>query len=178
MSDTVYFTPEDCDLETFRALIGQSLDAASVPLAADIAQNVPVYDMTVLCDHLTDPAARRDARDDLAEDARDQPEHGALADGLERDHLLDRDLEADRRGEEDPDQPADDALELVDPHLVRARHVDEAHPRDEGAEQVRADDRADPRVEHERREHQAEVDLVAGARWLTNGWSPADLYVR
>ncbi|MBS8225536.1 phytanoyl-CoA dioxygenase family protein [Vannielia litorea] len=59
MSDTVYFTPEDCDLETFRALIGQSLDAASVPLAADIAQNVPVYDMTVLCDHLTDPAARR-----------------------------------------------------------------------------------------------------------------------
>lgn len=59
MSDTVYFTREDCDLEAFRTLIRQSLDAVSVPLASEIVQNVPIYDMAALREHLNDPTARR-----------------------------------------------------------------------------------------------------------------------
>lgn len=38
----------DCDIEAFRALVGQRLDPGAVPLAAAVERNVPVYDVPAL----------------------------------------------------------------------------------------------------------------------------------
>ena len=66
--------------------------------------------------------------------------------------------------------PLDDALHLVVPDLLRARHVDEADARDEGAEEVRADEGAavphlldggDVREDREGDDHQEDVHLIA-----------------
>ncbi len=58
MKDTVYYQASDCDLAAFRALIDRSLDHGDVPYAAEIARNVPVYDMPSLARVLADPIER------------------------------------------------------------------------------------------------------------------------
>jgi ectoine hydroxylase-related dioxygenase (phytanoyl-CoA dioxygenase family) len=45
----------DCDLDEFVALVGQTTDPAEFPLAAEVAQNVLVYDADRLRDRLTGP---------------------------------------------------------------------------------------------------------------------------
>lgn len=52
-----YYSAEACSLSEFDALIGQATDPATVPHAAEVAQNVPIYDAPSL--DLSDPAARR-----------------------------------------------------------------------------------------------------------------------
>jgi ectoine hydroxylase-related dioxygenase (phytanoyl-CoA dioxygenase family) len=59
MRDLAYFDPADCDLDAFAALTGQRLDPGSVPHAAEVVQNVPVYDVAALGGALAEPARRR-----------------------------------------------------------------------------------------------------------------------
>lgn len=59
MTDTAFFDADACDLGAFRALIDRRLDPASVPRAAEVARNVPVYDAAALADALGDPAGRQ-----------------------------------------------------------------------------------------------------------------------
>lgn len=54
-----YFAPNAGDLEAFKALITRTLDPASVPLAASIESNVPIYDMVALDAALRDPERLR-----------------------------------------------------------------------------------------------------------------------
>jgi ectoine hydroxylase-related dioxygenase (phytanoyl-CoA dioxygenase family) len=55
-----YFTPEICDLNEFNGLIGQSLRRETVPHAADVQKNVPIYDMSRLRPLLENAASRRE----------------------------------------------------------------------------------------------------------------------
>lgn len=43
-----YYQPSDCDLDAFKALIGQNLLAKDVPFATAVENNIPVYDMQAL----------------------------------------------------------------------------------------------------------------------------------
>lgn len=43
-----YFEQSDCELDSFKKLTSQTLDPASVPFAAQVEKNVPVYDMCAL----------------------------------------------------------------------------------------------------------------------------------
>ncbi|PVA05531.1 phytanoyl-CoA dioxygenase family protein [Thalassorhabdomicrobium marinisediminis] len=52
-----YFEPEACEIADFEALIGQTLDPATVPQASEIVANIPLYDMGHLAAKLGDPAA-------------------------------------------------------------------------------------------------------------------------
>lgn len=54
-----YYTEADCHLPDLQALTMQVTDPASVPHAADVQQNIPVYDTPVLQPMLTDPASRQ-----------------------------------------------------------------------------------------------------------------------
>jgi ectoine hydroxylase-related dioxygenase (phytanoyl-CoA dioxygenase family) len=55
---TGYFSPETCDLEDFKTLIGQTIRAKSVPHADDIQDNIPIYDMHRLRPTLDIPTQR------------------------------------------------------------------------------------------------------------------------
>ena len=59
MTGAAYLSDADCDIAAFTALIDRRLDAAEVPLAAEIVHNVPVYDCAALAPRLGDPADRR-----------------------------------------------------------------------------------------------------------------------
>ena len=39
-----FYTPEDCDLDAFGALVDQTLDASAVPHAIAVEKNVPIYE--------------------------------------------------------------------------------------------------------------------------------------
>jgi ectoine hydroxylase-related dioxygenase (phytanoyl-CoA dioxygenase family) len=54
-----FFDQDSGRLEAFASLTSQTLDPAEVPFAADVAKNVPVYDMVQLSGALTDAAERR-----------------------------------------------------------------------------------------------------------------------
>lgn len=54
-----YFSPDDCNLDAFRALIDQRATLADLPHAAEVRKNVPVYDMARLRPMLDDLPARR-----------------------------------------------------------------------------------------------------------------------
>lgn len=41
---TFSFTPDDCEISAFEALCSQTADPAALPRAAEITQNIPVYD--------------------------------------------------------------------------------------------------------------------------------------
>lgn len=58
-TDVGYFDPDTCDPAAFEALILQTVSPSSVPHAADIQQNVPVYDMAQLRPSLDNTSARR-----------------------------------------------------------------------------------------------------------------------
>ena len=53
-----YFDRESCDLDEFKVLTSQNLQAAAVPLAAAVERNIPLYDMSDHTAALTDPAKR------------------------------------------------------------------------------------------------------------------------
>ena len=55
-----YYDPQACDLQEFTALIDQTTSADTVPHAAAVEKNIPVYDMDDLRPSLEDPAKRRD----------------------------------------------------------------------------------------------------------------------
>lgn len=59
MPDTKFFTPDSGTLEQIKALTRHTLEAASVPLAAEVTKNIPLYDMRALSGMLSNPAARR-----------------------------------------------------------------------------------------------------------------------
>ena len=54
-----YFDRESCDLDEFKVLTSQALQASAVPHAAGIEKNVPVYDMSALRPALEDGARRQ-----------------------------------------------------------------------------------------------------------------------
>ncbi len=54
-----YFAPDAGDIAAFCALIARRLDPASVPFAARIEKNVPLYDMISLGATLDDPVQRK-----------------------------------------------------------------------------------------------------------------------
>ncbi|NRB04307.1 MAG: phytanoyl-CoA dioxygenase family protein, partial [Rhodobacteraceae bacterium] len=56
---TGYYDPDTCDLHAFQALIEQSTQADTVPHAAAIEKNIPVYDMAALRPMLEDAGQRR-----------------------------------------------------------------------------------------------------------------------
>ena len=56
---TGYFDRDAADLETFAALTARALMAADVPQAAEIHENIPVYDAAALAPALEDPVSRR-----------------------------------------------------------------------------------------------------------------------
>ena len=60
MKDTGYFNTEDCDLQAFATLCGQSLSPDSLRFTGDVRKNIPVYDMPALEEVLNDPAARQE----------------------------------------------------------------------------------------------------------------------
>lgn len=43
-NNPVWFSPQDCRLDGFRALVETSTDPARVPLAAELVNNIPIYD--------------------------------------------------------------------------------------------------------------------------------------
>lgn len=57
--ETGFFDPEACDLSTFETLIDQTTDVAGLPHAAEIAHNVPTYDVAALRDGLNVKGTRR-----------------------------------------------------------------------------------------------------------------------
>ena len=57
--DTGFFDPEACDLSTFETLIDRTTDVAGLPHAAEIAHNVPTYDVAALRDGLNVKGTRR-----------------------------------------------------------------------------------------------------------------------
>ncbi|MGH1414552.1 MAG: phytanoyl-CoA dioxygenase family protein [Pelagimonas sp.] len=54
-----YYDPDACDLQDFKALIGQTTLAEDVPHAATIVKNIPIYDMGALRPALEDNHSRR-----------------------------------------------------------------------------------------------------------------------
>ncbi|MDA5093805.1 phytanoyl-CoA dioxygenase family protein [Aliiroseovarius sp. KMU-50] len=54
-----YFDRESCDLDEFKVLTSQALELGQVPHAAEVAKNVPIYDMNALRSSLEDPEKRR-----------------------------------------------------------------------------------------------------------------------
>ncbi len=54
-----YFDRESCDLDEFKVLTSQNLLAETVPFAASVEKNVPVYDMQALRPLLEQPDTRR-----------------------------------------------------------------------------------------------------------------------
>jgi ectoine hydroxylase-related dioxygenase (phytanoyl-CoA dioxygenase family) len=62
-----YFTPENCDLTEFNGLIGQSLRRETVPNAADMQKNVPIYDMSRLRPLLENATSRREIMTEWAQ---------------------------------------------------------------------------------------------------------------
>jgi ectoine hydroxylase-related dioxygenase (phytanoyl-CoA dioxygenase family) len=54
-----YYDPDACDLRSFEALIAQRVDTADVPNAAEVINNIPVYDMVALRPRLEDQDSRR-----------------------------------------------------------------------------------------------------------------------
>lgn len=46
--EAAWLGESDCDIEAFRALVGQRLDPGAVPLAAAVERNVPVYEVPAL----------------------------------------------------------------------------------------------------------------------------------
>ncbi len=54
-----YFDRESCDLDEFKVLTAQNLLAETVPFAASVEKNVPVYDMQALRQMLEQPDTRR-----------------------------------------------------------------------------------------------------------------------
>ena len=57
--DQAYFDADTCDIHEFEALIDRALQKDSVPHAADMQDNVPIYDMSQLRPLLEQPAPRR-----------------------------------------------------------------------------------------------------------------------
>ena len=54
-----YFDRESCDLDEFKVLTSQSLNAEQAPHAMAVEKNIPIYDMSALGTELDDPAQRR-----------------------------------------------------------------------------------------------------------------------
>lgn len=54
-----YYDRGACDLDGFKVLTSQNLDPATVPRAASVEKNVPLYDMIDLATALEDPDRRR-----------------------------------------------------------------------------------------------------------------------
>ncbi|MBT8475904.1 MAG: phytanoyl-CoA dioxygenase family protein, partial [Alphaproteobacteria bacterium] len=59
MTHVAYFDDESCVLDEFRALTSQTLDAAAVPSAQAITQNIPIYDTPSLAPKLSEASKRR-----------------------------------------------------------------------------------------------------------------------
>ena len=57
---TGYFSPDQCDISTFTALIDQSLDPQTVPNATGVQKNIPIYDMSKLGMMLKNTDKRRE----------------------------------------------------------------------------------------------------------------------
>ena len=55
-----YYNAKDCDLRDLTALIDQTVDPTSVPNAASIEKNVPIYEMSVLGAALDNATSRRE----------------------------------------------------------------------------------------------------------------------
>ncbi|MEC3860290.1 phytanoyl-CoA dioxygenase family protein [Mesobacterium sp. TK19101] len=55
----MFYRTESGELDQFAALTGQTLDPATVPLAAEVAMNIPIYDMDTRAGMLDDPVARQ-----------------------------------------------------------------------------------------------------------------------
>ncbi|MCI2237469.1 phytanoyl-CoA dioxygenase family protein [Kineococcus sp. TRM81007] len=68
----VWFTPADCDLDAFRAVVEQETRLEEHPFADAVEQGVLVYGERVR-DHLADPADRRDVQAELARALADGP---------------------------------------------------------------------------------------------------------
>lgn len=85
-----YFAPETCDIDAFSRLIGQSLRHQSVPNAADIRDNVPLYDMARLRPRLEEPAERREVMAEWAQVLRSGPGVLALTGAYADTRVLDR----------------------------------------------------------------------------------------
>lgn len=58
-SPPAYYSPENCNVDAFKDLIMQTTDPASVPQAATVEKNIPIYDMTVLRPALAVEQSRR-----------------------------------------------------------------------------------------------------------------------
>ena len=63
---TGWWSSSDCDLDAFVALVTQQTDPADYPLAAEVVQNVLVYDAGRLGAVVSSPAGRRDAQAEIA----------------------------------------------------------------------------------------------------------------
>lgn len=58
-AETGYFNPQACQLDEFLQVIGRTTAPDDAPHAAQILQNVPIYDMDALRTALTDPGSRK-----------------------------------------------------------------------------------------------------------------------
>jgi ectoine hydroxylase-related dioxygenase (phytanoyl-CoA dioxygenase family) len=67
-----WFTPEDCRLEDFRAVVETTTDLADYPHADEVRDNVLVYDSR-LRHHVQTPQGRREAQAELARALADGP---------------------------------------------------------------------------------------------------------
>lgn len=58
-SPPAYYSPENCNVDSFKDLIMQTTDPTSVPQAATVEKNIPIYDMTALRPALAAEQSRR-----------------------------------------------------------------------------------------------------------------------
>src|SRR3954452_3899315 len=67
-----WFTPDDCRIEDFRAVVETTTDLAEYPYADEVRENVLVYD-SQLRNHVATPEGRRDVQAELARALADGP---------------------------------------------------------------------------------------------------------
>lgn len=55
-----YFDESTCDLDEIKALVGQTADQSTVPIANSVLRKVPIYDAQTVSNHIETPEKRRE----------------------------------------------------------------------------------------------------------------------
>src|SRR3954452_9294498 len=84
-----WFTPDDCRIEDFRAVVETTTDLADYPYADEVRENVLVYGSR-LRNHVQTPEGRRDVQAELARALADGPGIAAVAGAVPDTGVVDR----------------------------------------------------------------------------------------
>src|SRR3982750_4388960 len=84
-----WFTPDDCRIEDFRAVVETTTDLADYPYADEVRENVLVYGAR-LRNHVATPEGRRDVQAELARALADGPGIAVFAGAFPDTGVVDR----------------------------------------------------------------------------------------